>query len=199
MSLEKPNTMKKKIVVLISGGGTNLQSLIDRLHIPENNVEICAVIADRPAYGLQRASEQNIPNFIIDRKQNKDRWTQEFLGKMDVFQPDLIVLAGFLSILHPAIIQRYKKKIINIHPALLPKYGGKGMYGLNVHSAVIKAGEKESGCTVHFVDAGVDTGEIILQRKVEVLPDDSPERLQQRILNEEHKILVEAVKKILQL
>ncbi len=199
MSLEKPNTMKKKIVVLISGGGTNLQSLIDRLHIPENNVEICAVIADRPAYGLQRASEQNIPNFIIDRKQNKDRWTQEFLGKMDVFQPDLIVLAGFLSILHPAIIQRYKKKIINIHPALLPKYGGKGMYGLNVHSAVIKAGEKESGCTVHFVDAGVDTGEIILQRKVEVLPDDSPEKLQQRILNEEHKILVEAVKKILQL
>ncbi len=190
--------MKKKIVVLISGSGTNLQSLIDNIHIPENEMEICAVIADRPAGGLQRAQKQNIPTFIIDRKQKKDSWTQDFLKKTDALQPDLIVLAGFLSILSPAIIRRFEKKIINIHPALLPKYGGKGMYGINVHKAVINAGEKESGCAVHFVDAGVDTGEIILQKKVKVLPDDSPEKLQQRILKEEHKILVEAVKKILQ-
>ncbi len=190
--------MKKKIVVLISGSGTNLQSLIDNIHIPENEMEICAVIADRPAGGLQRAQKQNIPTFIIDRKQKKDSWTQDFLKKTDALQPDLIVLAGFLSILSPAIIRRFEKKIINIHPALLPKYGGKGMYGINVHKAVINAGEKESGCTVHFVDAGVDTGEIILQKKVNVLPDDSPEKLQQRILKEEHKILVEAVKKVLQ-
>jgi len=190
--------MKKKILVLISSGGTNLQSLIDKLHIPKK-VVINAVIADRPALGLQRAMKQNIPISIIDRSLGKEKWATNFLSQISFFQPDLIVLAGFLSILDERIISEYKGKIINIHPALLPKYGGKGMYGINVHRAVIAAAEKESGCTVHFVDTGVDTGEIILQKKVKVQSSDTPEVLQKRVLEQEYLALSEAIIKILEL
>jgi len=187
----------KKITVLISGSGTNLQSIIDHIEDGSVEAEINYVIADRPADGLERAKKHNIRNILIDRKMGKEKWTERFLSKMREEKPDLIVLAGFLSIIDKQIIKQFQKKIINIHPALLPKFGGKGMYGINVHKAVIEAGEKESGCTVHYVDSGVDTGDIILQRKVIVLPDDTPEKLQQRVLKQEHLALPEAIKMVL--
>ena len=189
--------MKKKITVLISGGGTNLQSIIDSIENDFIEAKINLVIADRPAYGLERAKNHNIPNLLIDRKIGREKWTKQFLEVIQKQKPDLIVLAGFLSIIDKQIIEQFPKKIINIHPALLPKFGGKGMYGINVHKAVIESGEKESGCTVHYVDTGVDTGEIILQRKVTVLPDDTPETLQKRVLEQEHSALSEAIKMIL--
>lgn len=189
----------KKITILISGGGTNLQSIIDSIENGKLAVKISYVIADRPAYGLERASNYNISDLLIDRKLGRKAWTEEFLKIMEKENPDLIVLAGFLSILDKKIITEFKGKIINIHPALLPKYGGKGMYGINVHKAVIKAREKESGCTVHFVDAGVDTGNIILQKRVKVLADDTPEILQKRVLEQEHLALPEAIIKVLEL
>ncbi|MDC7240164.1 MAG: formyltransferase family protein, partial [Spirochaetales bacterium] len=111
---------------------------------------------------------------------------------------DLIVLAGYLSILSAEFVEKWKGKIINIHPALLPEFGGKGMYGMNVHRAVLEAGRKKSGCTVHYVDGGVDTGETILQREVPVLPGDSPEDLQKRVLEQEHIALPEAIRKIIE-
>jgi phosphoribosylglycinamide formyltransferase-1 len=187
----------KKITVLISGSGTNLQSIIDHIEDGSVEAEINYVIADRPADGLERAKKHNIRNILIDRKMGKEKWTKRFLSKMQEEKPDLIVLAGFLSIIDKQIIKQFQKKIINIHPALLPKFGGKGMYGINVHKAVIEAREKESGCTVHYVDSGVDTGDIILQRKVIVLPDDTPEKLQQRVLKQEHLALPEAIKMVL--
>ena len=189
--------MKKKITVLISGGGTNLQSIIDSIENGFIEAKINLVIADRPAYGLERAKNYNIPNLLIAKKIGREKWTKQFLEVIHKQNPDLIVLAGFLSIIDKQIIEQFPKKIINIHPALLPKFGGKGMYGMNVHKAVIESIEKESGCTVHYVDAGVDTGEIILQRKVIVLPDDTPETLQKRVLEQEHLALSEAIKMIL--
>ena len=187
----------KKITVLISGGGTNLQSLIDSVESGQIDAVINYVIADRPAYGLERAKKHNIPNIVISRKEGKEKWAEKFLELIKSDKPDLIVLAGFLSILDKRIIEAFPHKIINIHPALLPKFGGKGMYGMNVHKAVIAAGEKESGCTVHYVDAGVDTGEIILQKKVTVSPEDTPETLQKKVLKLEHSALPEAVRMIL--
>jgi phosphoribosylglycinamide formyltransferase-1 len=187
----------KKITVLISGGGTNLQSIIDRVENGFIDAKINYVIADRQAYGLERAKRHNIKNILIDRKLGRIKWTERFLSRMQEEKPDLIVLAGFLSIIDKQIIEQFPKKIINIHPALLPKFGGKGMYGINVHRAVIEAGEKESGCTVHYVDTGVDTGKIIIQRKVMVLPDDTPERLQKRVLEQEHLALSEAIRMVL--
>ena len=189
--------MKKKIIILISGGGTNLQSIIDTIGRGDLEAEIACVISDRPAYGLQRAANSNIPNVLIDRKIGKEKWAKEFLLISEKYKPELIVLAGFLYILDKVIIQKFPKRIINIHPALLPKYGGKGMYGMNVHKAVIAANDKESGCTVHFVDAGVDTGNIILQKKVKVLPNDTSKILQKRVLEQEYLALTEAIKKVL--
>jgi len=184
------------IVVLASGSGSNLQALIDAVQSGELNAEITMVISDREAFALKRAEDSGIPNCMIDRK----TWKQELSVKIQERIPektDLIVLAGYLSILSSDFINLWKGRIINIHPSLLPDFGGKGMYGLNVHQAVISAGRKKSGCSVHFVDRGVDTGKILLQREVEVLGDDTPESLQSRVLGEEHKLIVDAVKKII--
>ena len=176
------NKNKKRIAVLVSGGGSNLQSIIDNIEQGNLNCEISYVIADRECYGLKRAEKDEISNVL----ENDDEKT------------DYIVLAGYLSILSPEFIKKWSRKIINIHPSLLPKFGGKGMYGMNVHRAVIEAKETESGCTIHFVDTGVDTGEIILQIKVPVLSDDTPEVLQKRVLEKEHVLLIEGIKKLLE-
>lgn len=181
-----------KIAALISGSGSNLQALIDAVEGGRLNARIHAVVADRPAYGLDRAHSHNIPAIQLDRKTLGKSLSME-VDKNIPEDTDLIVLVGYLSILSSEFIEKWKGKIINIHPALLPDFGGKGMYGMNVHKAVIKAGRKESGCTVHYVDSGVDTGEIIMQKRVEVLEQDSPEDLQKRILEQEHKLIVEAV------
>lgn len=194
------NKNKKRIAVLVSGGGSNLQSIIDNIEQGNLNGEISYVIADRKCHGLERAEKHGIKNILLDRKVLKEKLSDEISNVLenDDEKTDYIVLAGYLSILSPEFIKKWSRKIINIHPSLLPKFGGKGMYGMNVHRAVIEAKETESGCTIHFVDTGVDTGEIILQIKVPVLTDDTPEVLQKRVLKKEHVLLIEGIKRLLE-
>ncbi|MCH5350825.1 MAG: phosphoribosylglycinamide formyltransferase [Clostridiales bacterium] len=187
----------KNIAVMFSGGGTDFQSLIDGQAAGKFDGKIVvSVTSNAAAYGIERAKKAGIDCYIFrkadyDSEFARDTEVRKIFEKYDV---DLIVLAGYLGIINKPLLDKYAGKIVNIHPALLPKFGGKGMFGLNVHKAVIAAGEKKSGATVHYVDGGTDTGEIILQRALDVLPTDTPESLQQRILNEiEHPLLVEAV------
>lgn len=183
-----------KIAVLISGGGSNLQSIIDSIKKDSLDCSVEIVIADRPnIYGLERAAQNNIRAEVVDRKQY-GRELSEKIYSLVKDKVDLIVLAGFLSILNGDILKAFKNRIINIHPSLIPSFCGKGMYGIKVHEKAIEYGIKVSGCTVHFVDSGTDTGPIILQKTVPVYADDTPEDLQKRVLKEEHKALPEAVK-----
>ena len=184
-----------KIAVLISGGGSNLQSVIDNIKNKDLDCSIEYVIADRECHGIERAENEGIKTVLLDRKKYKNSLSEK-IGEILEENVDYIVLAGFLSILEPEFVKKWDRKIINIHPSLLPKYGGAGMYGIKIHEAVIKNKEKESGCTVHYVDTGIDTGEIIIQEKVTVSPDDTPETLQQKVLEKEHIILTEAIKKV---
>lgn len=184
----------KNIVVLVSGSGSNLQRIIDTINVGEiKNAQIKMVVADRDCYGLTRAEHHQIPYHLIKRGKS-------FSEQLEALLPtdtDLIILAGFLSILSQELCDKYKGKIINIHPALLPKYGGKGMWGHHVHEAVIANKEKESGATVHFVTSGIDEGEIILQGKVEVKAEDTPETLAQKIHAVEYEIYPKAINLIL--
>ncbi|MBE6038592.1 MAG: phosphoribosylglycinamide formyltransferase [Anaerofustis stercorihominis] len=184
----------KRVVVLVSGGGTNLQSLIDKVH--KNSCEIVAVFSDNPkAYGLERAKNAGIYSEAISYRSFEDEkdFFAELYSKLDGLDPDLIVLAGFLKILTPEFYSRFENKIMNIHPSLIPSFCGKGFYGIRVHQAVLEYGAKISGVTVHFADDGADTGPIILQRSVIVEDSDTPESLQAKILVHEHEILPQAV------
>jgi phosphoribosylglycinamide formyltransferase-1 len=192
-----------RILVLVSGSGTNLQALIDaeregRFRTPEGEGKLSLVIADRPAYALERAKAAGIPALVepLSPDTPKAERRRELSGRLLRAAREngigLIILAGFLSVLEGEIIDEYAGRIINLHPALLPKYGGAGMYGERVHRAVLAAGESESGCTVHLVDAGTDTGPIILQKRVPVLSGDTAETLAERIHGEEHAAIVEA-------
>ena len=168
---------KVKVAVLVSGGGTNLQALIDK---EKGGVitdgKIIRVIASKEgAFALERAKNAGIDTAVAPSQ-------QEVLEELDSCGAEIIVLAGYMKVLSPEIIEKYRNRIINIHPSLIPKYCGKGFYGIRVHRAVIAGGEKESGATVHYVDEGVDTGEIILQEKVPVKPSDTPEELAARVL-----------------
>lgn len=183
-----------KIGVLISGGGSNLQAIMDAIESGELNCSIEAVISDRDnAYGIERARSKNINTYVLNRKAYGEELSNEIYKILDD-KVDLVVLAGFLSILNNKFISKYKNRIINIHPSLIPSFCGKGMYGLKVHEKAIEYGVKVSGCTVHFVDEGTDTGAIILQKAVQVLDDDTAESLQKRILEKEHESIVKAVK-----
>ncbi len=181
------------IAVLISGGGSNLKSLI---YNQKEYYKINVVIADRDCGGLNIAREANIDAVLIDRKEYREKLSKKIDEELKKYNIDLIVLAGYLSIVDSNFISKWKNKIINIHPSLLPKFGGKGMYGMKVHESVIRNKEKESGCTVHYVTEMVDGGDIIMQNKVDVLEDDTPEILQKRVLVEEHKILPATVIKL---
>jgi len=186
-----------KIGVLVSGGGSNLQSIIDKSKSGELQCKVEVVIGDRECYGVERAKEAGIDGYTLDRKILKKELCREIDKIVSERGIDLIVLAGFLSIIDEEFVNKWKGRIINIHPSLLPKFGGPGMYGIRVHEAVLKAGEQESGCTVHYVDTGVDSGEIIAQKRVKVLEGDTPEILQKRVLVEEHKLLPESIAKII--
>ncbi|WP_313000753.1 phosphoribosylglycinamide formyltransferase [Chryseobacterium gleum] len=184
----------KNIVVLVSGSGTNLQRIIDTIDSGEiQNAKVTLVVADRECFGLERAKNHNIENILIPRGKN---FSSE-LAKVIPENTDLIVLAGFLSILKSEFCENWNGKIINIHPALLPKFGGKGMWGMNVHNAVIEAKEVESGATVHFVTPGIDEGEAILQKSFEVTVDDTPETLAQKVHQIEYEIFPIAINKVL--
>ena len=177
----------KNIAVLVSGGGTNLQSIIDAVEAGKINGQIKLVISNKEgAYGLERAKKHNIRAVF-----EKDE--QAIIDIMKENKIDLVVLAGFLKILSPNFTKAFENRIINIHPSLIPSFCGKGYYGLKVHEAAIEYGVKVSGATVHFVDENADTGPIIRQETVEVLPEDSPQDLQQRVLKIEHKILSQVV------
>lgn len=186
-----------KIGVLVSGGGSNLQSIIDKSKSGELQCKVEVVIGDRECYGVERAKEAGIDGYTLDRKVLKKELCREIDKIVSERGIDLIVLAGFLSIIDEEFVNKWKGRIINIHPSLLPKFGGPGMYGIRVHEAVLKAGEQESGCTVHYIDTGVDSGEIIAQKRVKVLEGDTPEILQKRVLVEEHKLLPESIAKII--
>ena len=193
--------MPLNILVLVSGGGTNLQALIEAQGNGKlNGCRIAAVLSDREGvYALERAKAAKIPAFIetpdkaLPQPERRSEFSDRVLKLCQEKKINLIVYAGFLTILSGKIIQEYSGKMINIHPALLPKFGGKGMYGQRVHCAVLASGVTESGCTVHIVDAGTDTGPILLQRKVPVLDSDTPESLARRVLAEEHIAIVDGV------
>ena len=183
------STSKNKVAVLVSGGGTNLQAIIDKVASGElPQVELVKVISSKEgAFALERAAKANIPTAVAKEQ-------ADVLKELKACGTELIVLAGYMKVLSEEIIKEYRNRIINIHPSLIPKYCGKGFYGIRVHQAVIAGGETESGATVHYVDEGVDTGEIILQRKVPVEPGDTPEELAARVLKVEHQILAEGLK-----
>ena len=187
-----------RIGVLVSGGGTNLQAIIDSIN--DNiitNAEIDVVISNNPnAYALKRAESNGIENICISPKnfETREEFNDALIDKLQEYNLDLIVLAGCMVVLPAKLIMEYENRIINIHPALIPSFCGKGFYGLHVHEEVIKRGVKITGATVHFVDEGTDTGPIILQKAVEVREDDTPEILQRRVMEEaEWKIMPQAL------
>lgn len=184
----------KNITVLVSGSGSNLQRIIDCCENGEiPNAQVNLVIADRECFALERAEKHSVKNILIKRGNE----FSENVEKQIPENTDLIVLAGFLSILNKDFCRKFEGKIINIHPALLPKFGGKGMWGNYVHEAVIAAGEKMSGATVHFVTSGIDEGEIILQGKVEVDSNETAETLGAKIHEIEFDIFPKAINKVL--
>ena len=181
-------------VVLVSGGGTNLQAIIDGVKNGTiTNTKLCGVISNKPdAYALTRAEQNGIPGVGVSRKAYETRAAFEdaLLEAVDRFHPDLIVLAGFLVILPEKMTEKYSHRIINIHPSLIPSFCGDGYYGLHVHEKVLARGVKVTGATVHFVDAGTDTGPILLQKAVEILPGDTPEVLQRRVMEQAEWIIL---------
>lgn len=182
---------KVRIAVLVSGGGTNLQTIIDSASTGDINGEIAVVISDRKnAYALERARKHGIKAVYIDRKNCAERLMHE-LQDMKI---ELIVLAGYLTILDREVVRAYDGRIINIHPSLIPAFCGKGFYGEKVHKAAVEYGVKVSGATVHFVDEGTDSGPIILQEPVPVFAEDTADKLAARVLEVEHRILPEAVR-----
>lgn len=184
----------KKIVILVSGNGSNLQRIIDCIESGEiPDAEISLVIADRECFGLERARKNNIPEILIPRGKN---FSAELLKNLPG-NTDLIILAGFLSILSKEFCESFSGKIINIHPALLPKFGGKGMWGSHVHEAVLKEKETESGATVHFVTPGIDEGETILQKSFPIAENETLETLAQKIHEVEFEIFPEAINLVL--
>lgn len=187
-----------KVAVLVSGGGTNLQAILDAIDngmITNAKVEV-VISNNKNAYALERAKNHGIEALCISPKDygTRDAFNKAFLEKLDDCQPDLIVLAGFLVVIPKQMIEKYRNRIINIHPSLIPSFCGVGYYGLHVHEAALKRGVKVTGATVHFVDTGTDTGPIILQKAVKIEPDDTPQSLQRSVMEKaEWKILPKAI------
>ena len=187
-----------RVLVCVSGGGTNLQAIIDGVEAGTiTNTEIVGVISNnKNAFALERAKKHGISAECISPKdyESRDIFNKQFLERVNAYKPDLIVLAGFLVVIPPEMIAEYRNRMINIHPSLIPAFCGTGYYGLKVHEAALKRGVKVVGATVHFVDEGTDTGPIILQKAVEVQNGDTPEILQKRVMEQaEWKIMPEAI------
>lgn len=183
-----------RVGVLASGGGTNLQAIINAMEEKKiTNASIEVVISNnKNAYALERARNHGIKAVCISPKDfdSRDAFHEAFLKKVDEYRLDLIVLAGFLVTVSPAMIQKYRNRIINIHPSLIPSFCGVGYYGLKVHEAALKRGVKVTGATVHYVDEGVDSGPIILQKAVEVKEGDTPQLLQRRVMEEAEWVIL---------
>lgn len=190
-----------RVGVMVSGGGTNLQAILDAIGQGTiTNSEIAVVISNnKNAYALERAKNHGIEAVCMSPKEfeSREAFNEAFLAKVDEYELDLIVLAGFLVMIPLAMIEKYEKRIINIHPSLIPSFCGVGYYGLKVHEAALARGVKVTGATVHYVDGGMDTGPIILQKAVEVLDGDTPEVLQRRVMEQaEWVILPQAINMI---
>ena len=187
-----------KLAVLVSGGGTNLQAILDAIDngtITNAKVEV-VISNNKNAYALERAANHGIEGLCISPKdyESRDAFNEAFSDKLNSYQVDLVVLAGFLVVIPEKMIQQYRNRIINIHPSLIPSFCGTGYYGLKVHEGALARGVKVTGATVHFVDEGTDTGPIILQKAVEVKQGDTPEVLQRRVMEEaEWKIMPQAI------
>ena len=186
------------VVVLVSGGGTNLQAIIDAVEVGAiTNTKIVGVISNnRNAYAMERTKNHGIAAQCISPKdyETREKFNEKFMEAVEAMNPDLIVLAGFLVVIPEVMIARYRNRMINVHPSLIPSFCGTGYYGLKVHEAALARGVKVVGATVHFVDEGTDTGPIILQKAVEVEQGDTPETLQRRVMEQaEWKILPRAI------
>lgn len=183
-----------RVGVMVSGGGTNLQAILDAVDAGKiTNAEIAVVISNNPrAYALERARNHGIEAVCMSPKEfeSRDAFNRAFLAKVDEYQLDLIVLAGFLVKIPEAMTKKYEHRIINIHPSLIPSFCGVGYYGLKVHEAALARGVKVTGATVHFVDSGMDTGPIILQKAVEVEEGDTPEVLQRRVMEQAEWVIL---------
>lgn len=187
-----------RIGVCVSGGGTNLQAIIDKVESGViTNTEIAVVVSNNAgAYALERAKAHGIPSICISPRsyESREAFNEAFVNAIDSYDLDLIVLAGFLVVIPPALVGKYRNRIINIHPSLIPSFCGTGNYGLTVHENALKRGVKVTGATVHFVDEGTDTGPIILQKAVAVEDDDTPKSLQLRVMEQaEWEILPKAI------
>jgi phosphoribosylglycinamide formyltransferase-1 len=191
------------IGVLVSGGGTNLQAIIDSCEkgMLKGKARVIAVISNkRDAYGLERARKHGIDAVFVNAQnfESNARFCEEVVKELQTRKVALVCLAGYLRMIEPNMIKAFDGNILNVHPALLPKYGGAGMYGHKVHEAVLRSREKESGATVHHVDEKYDHGKIVIQKKVKVMISDTPESLAKRVLEVEHKIYPEAILRILE-
>lgn len=188
------------IAVFASHDGSDLQAIIDGCKRKELRANVALVISNNSnSLAIKRAKKEHIPAYHMSKRKwgSEEVLANETLKLMEKYEIDLIFLTGYMRLLHISIVEKYHNRIFNIHPALLPKYGGKGMYGLNVHNAVIAAREKTTGITIHRVDAEYDSGEIVAQTKVQVLNNDTPETLSERVLMREHEFLVEVIAKII--
>ena len=192
--------MKLNIVVLASGGGTNFQAIIDACESGKLDATVAGLITNRyDAGALERARAHQIPYAVIrqDEFSSFHSYVEAFLKSIEQWSPSVVALAGYFAKIPAEIINEISVPMINIHPSLLPKYGGKGFYGKHIHRAVVENKETESGCTVHLVDEEFDTGRILRQARVQVQPEDTPEELSARIRPHEHRILVETIEQIL--
>ncbi|MDR3071692.1 MAG: phosphoribosylglycinamide formyltransferase [Endomicrobium sp.] len=192
----------KKLAILVSGSGSNMQSIIDSTKhgILEGFAQVVLVISSNSnAYAIERAKRENIRTLCVERKNFKDEksFNDAMLKNLQNEGADIICLAGYTRMIGYGIIKAYPDRILNMHPALLPKFGGKGMYGYHVHEAVVKAKEQESGATVHFVEKEYDTGEIIMQQAIVILDKDTPQDVAQKVLAVEHQIYPKAIKKVI--
>lgn len=184
---------------LASHSGSNMQAIIDAIKNGRLDAKACCLISNNSDSGaMQRAKNEGIPAFHISQKiyPDENEMNKAIIHTFEKHNVDTIVLAGYMKILHPEIIHHFKGRVLNIHPALLPKFGGKGMYGKNVHKAVLEAGETKSGATIHLVDEVYDNGRILAQREVPVYPDDTVETLAARVLEQEHILYPETLEKI---
>lgn len=191
---------KTRLAVFVSGSGSNLQSLIDAANAGRLAGSIALVVSNkRKAFGLQRAARENIETFVFKEGNypSLEDAEEDILSRLRQHRIDYIALAGYLRLLPPRVVAAFRHRIVNIHPALLPKYGGKGMYGRHVHEAVLEAGDPVSGATVHLVDEVYDHGRILEQVQVPVHPDDTPETLARRVLEQEHKLYPRALDKLI--
>ena len=184
------------IAVFASHGGSDLQAIIDGCKSNRIGANVAVVISNNgDSMALQRANNENIPSYHLSARKSgsEELLAEEILEVLAKYQIDMIFLAGYMRMLHISVLEKYNNRIFNIHPALLPKFGGKGMYGMNVHTAVLEANEKETGVTIHRVNAEYDSGEIVAQTTVPVLENDTPEQLGARVLEKEHEFLVEVI------